>query len=293
MPSKMYWGGLRWRRNSMRICFGIDGSPTAQIKLIRFFLKLSIGLTVSIQDFKEHEQETADVAQSVSKLETDAAQRPKKRRSIPPPPAQRRSQSFSDLTADTPPTPPIVPIRHQSTSDKKIMQDAVEKYVIGKKGRRSFDKQASLERASKLVEDSKRDEVFSSSSGSTSPDRNIRSRTEVLPNELKSPSATSAASSSTSSQFSPLNPRPYIRSNLATARLKPLKDRSASQPSLHNTVSQAHSPFFWSKSDFFSDLSFTEQNAWFLLSAECGEPIKARSHAESAANHCAQWRLWK
>ena len=177
----------------------------------------------------------------MSKLETDAAQRPKKRRSIPPPPAQRRSQSFSDLTAETSPTPPIVPIRHQSTSDKKIMQDAVEKYVINKKGatRRSFEKQASLERqtSSKLIED-----ISSSSNGSTSPDRNIRQRTEVLPNELKAAPVTSnqqhQQQQQQGTQFSPLNPRPYIRSNLATARLKPLKDRSASQPSLHNTVSQ-------------------------------------------------------
>ena len=185
-----------------------------------------------------------------SKLETDAAQRPKKRRSIPPPPtAQRRSQSYSDLTADSvanvaPQSPPIVPMRHQSASDKKIMQDAVQKFVINKKGRRSFDnKQASLERqtSSKLIED-----ISSSSNGSTSPDRNIRQRTEVLPVENAGSAAASSTAMNTTTtsptsmaaQFSPLNPRPYIRSNLATARLKPLKDRSASQPSLHNTVSQ-------------------------------------------------------
>ena len=120
------------------------------------------------------------------------------------------------------------------------MQDAVEKYVINKKGatRRSFEKQASLERqtSSKLIED-----ISSSSNGSTSPDRNIRQRTEVLPNEFKASPATSNLQhqQQQGTQFSPLNPRPYIRSNLATARLKPLKDRSASQPSLHNTVSQS------------------------------------------------------
>lgn len=143
-----------------------------------------------------------------------------------------------------PQSPPIVPMRHQSASDKKIMQDAVQKFVINKKGRRSFDnKQASLERqrSSKLIED-----ISSSSNGSTSPDRNIRQRTEVLPVENGSVLAfassctaiTSTSPTSIAAQFSPLNPRPYIRSNLATARLKPLKDRSASQPSLHNTVSQ-------------------------------------------------------
>ena len=163
------------------------------------------------------------------------------------------------------------------------MQDAVEKYVIGKKGRRSFDKQASLERASKLVEDSKRDEVFSSSSGSTSPDRNIRSRTEVLPNELKSPSATSAASSSTSSQFSPLNPRPYIRSNLATARLKPLKDRSASQPSLHNTVSQVfiHPTF---KKATFSQIYYTLESKMRDFYFQRGSQVANQSKPDHTRN---------
>ena len=213
----------------------------------------------------------------MSKLETDAAQRPKKRRSIPPPPAQRRSQSYSDLTAETSPTPPIVPIRHQSTSDKKIMQDAVEKYVINKKGatRRSFEKQASLERqtSSKLIED-----ISSSSNGSTSPDRNIRQRTEVLPNEFKASPATSNLQhqQQQGTQFSPLNPRPYIRSNLATARLKPLKDRSASQPSLHNTVSQSLRLYpLKTKSPFISIEPKKKRYASrFLLSAK-PNPVKS------------------